>query len=534
MNTSELRRLTAVWLSVLGIMAGAGLPSALAAVSDDSVDMATLRTRVDRLTDQVAGLVDLNNLLDTLHFEWFDRPYARATLATLVKTTQTLEREMRLRQHQNGAIADPVLIEMLEWADDATQRVTASDSYPGFRPHRRRITGAELAEVSPTPALLGIVDRTTATRSHPSFGDLDLAAAMGFRVYPRIAGEIPRDGSGSALLDRAAALGMASVVLSDANSTDTGLPQHALTVEPVTLQNLLGGERIVGSRPGRSAAIVDPAFGESWASSLARRAAARGVFERLRYVADGWGTLQNRSDPPDATSAALWVHALDGQSLGLVRGWRDLRDGSGSMYASLLTTPSHTEALSHTALDLIRLGEYLAPFRTKPVVAVAVGAEAVDPSRSNEWAAWIEPIWAKLLDRQLRFDVVRRGSVDDRLRRQYQVVVPLDPEKAADPETFLLTIGRELAGHTEHTGRATVKETGPGLAEDVIIREGVTPAGRCCVFVANLSDRPRELVLQRGKPLGAVRDLIAEEKINEPHSPLPYEPWQVRLLWPTG
>ncbi|MBU0717493.1 MAG: hypothetical protein KJ749_04525 [Planctomycetes bacterium] len=513
----------------------------------EEVDVAALRARLTPIVDRVEQLAGTDDLLDTLHFGWFDRPYARTTLAILVKTTSTLQREVRLRERQSGAIPDGTVAKMLDWAEDAVQRVSAPYETTTFRPHRLRVTGSDLATASPTPALYGMIDCSTATRYDPTFGDLDLAAALGFRLYPRLEREAVSGEPGQSFVERANSLGMATVVITSAPAADDAesVPEsvslsyqsastgHALFVRPMSLRQILSSADAVSDRPGQTTGLTDPPSGESWASSLARRALARGAFGKDRYVVDGWTAPCGSAGDAADTAAAMWVHALDGQSLGLIRGWRDLRDGSGSPYASLMTTPDRVEAIAYTALDLIRLGKYVAPFRSNPRVAIAVGPDAVDSRDNNRWAAWIEPIWTGLLDRQIDFDVVPLNSNNENLAQRYSAVFPAGAMDAEDRESFFARLDRALAADRDHSRRMVVQEAKGGIAANVFLREGRTPDDRPCIALANLSNQPRQLVLAGKTKLGTVHDVIANVRIANPRKDITLAPWQVRLLWPT-
>ena len=516
--------------------------------TDKTVDLGQLEDRVDRLVWRVTELAGTDDVLDTLHFGWFDRPYARATLAILVKTTHVLQREIRLRRRQNGAIVDADLFAMLTWTDSAIQRVSGTWTPTDFRPDRLRVTGDELVEAPSTPALFAYIDRATATRYHRTFGDLDLLAAMGNRVYGRIDRDCPGGESERTLVERANALGMAVVVaasrqpgqvvdlppLDHARPVDPRRGRCALYVQPLTLRMFWGQAPSTQHTPGRSVAVIDPPFGEPWASSLARRALARGVLARTRFVSGEWSPPLNRGSGVEGSgriAAAMWVHAIEGQSLGLLRGWRDFRDGSLSPSPSVFVDPAGTEIITRTALDLVRLGRYITPFRVRPSLAVAVGSDAVDPHDDNAWAPWIKAIWAELLDRQIRFDVVISGSDAEQLRRRYRSVFTLRSDDADNIGSVLLRLDRLLSKDLEHVDRLTVRESDGSLATEVFVRSALTPQGRPCVAVVNLSGRSRRLTLEGGPRLGLLRDVIADTPIQDPREGLTLQPWQARLLW---
>jgi len=506
-----------------------------------AIEMEPLSRRLASLRERVQALAGEGDLIDTLYFSWFDRPDARATLAILVKTTRALQRELDLRELGNAAIPDTNLREMLDWADEALERVVGSAPDTRFRPHRLRAAHFDLNGMSATPPLYAFVDSTTATRRHELFGDLDLLAAMGQRIYPRHLNDLLVPKGFDRLVDRAVDLGMA--VIGTASRSDSDLVpirrmvpgvRPVRTLRPTDLRGMLEGSPPRLENGQQLMVVSDPAGGESWSASLARRALARGVSGGRRFVAVDWNPPVagvREEDRTGLTTAAMWIHAIEGQSLGLIRGWRDLRDGSVDPYPSLLVSPGRTEAIAHSALDLLRLGSYLARFSRMPIVAIAAGPEAVAGGDNNEWAGWIEPIWSGLLRRQVRFDVVNLDANPERIHKQYQVVFPLGRGDVDEVDSVLLRMERSLARHSEHTDRVTVRESDGTLAGDVFVREGRTKDGRRCVAVVNLSGRSRNLRLD-GFPIVPSRDLVADIRIERPGKRVPFGPWQVRLLWP--
>ena len=554
MNKVRPRLGMSVSIMALGCMAPCSLSADPGA--SEPLDVADLQARVARLADRVEELAGTHDLLDTLHFGWFDRPYARATLAVVVKTTSAVKREIRLRRRGNGAIADASLRAMVLWAEKALDRASESEVDVDFRPHRLRVTDGDLGGTPSTPAFFAFVDRATSTRLHPAFGDLDLAAAIGSRVYPRLDRELGTADKAALRASRASALGMATIVLISTTdqrperrrrvgkpragawgSDKHGMLAHGdLVVEPLSLRELLGPISGLTGKPRRSVAIVDPPAGESWASSLVRRALARGTLNQTRYVATGWTSpiIRGLGDGGvGAVEAAMWVDAIDGQSLGLLPGWRDLRDGSGSLYASILTDPARMETIAHTALDLIRLGRYMVPLRAVPGLVVTVGPEAVDPEDDNAWARWIEPVWSALHQRQIRFDVVGTATRFADPASRYPVVLPLRREHVSELPSLLLSVERKLARHAALTLRVTARELDEQLATDVFIRNGQAPGARACVAVVNLSNRPRKLLLKSPVKLGTTVDVVSGQRIADSQAPLPMSPWQVQVLWPT-
>ena len=523
-------------LCILGAVLALRSISLSAPPDEDRVDLSQLRARVSQLQERVTELAGDDDLLDTLHFGWLDRPYARATLAILVKTTSMLEREVYLRELGNGAIRDATVRNMLSWAKAALERVMAPEPDSGFRPHRLRVTGADFLAVRAVPPLYAFVDRATLTRHDDSFGDLDLLAAMGMRVYPRMASDLLDPDSADVTAARAAALGMAAVCITagkdDEATVIAGSGGEVTTIRVASLRDLLEG---MPNASGPLCALTGPVIGESWAASLARRAVARGVLDYDRYVTVDWSPPTIRGGSADrtaATAAAMWVHAIEGQSLGLLPGWRDLRDGSASPFPSVLLDPAGVETIARTALDLIRLGDFLRPFGSTPPLAVAVGPDAIHAGDDNAWASWIEPIWEMLLDRQIRFDVIGAHKDKRQLSRRCPVVFSLHRDDAGDRTSVMLRIERALALQSDHVHRITARAPDGRLASDVFVRDARSPGGRPCVAVANLSNRSRRVKLRGGPRLGVVRDVLADELIRQPGESVPLAPWQVRLLWP--
>jgi len=265
---------------------------------------------------------------------------------------------------------------------------------------------------------------------------------------------------------------------------------------------------------------------------IARHALARGISQNGRFVTDGWTLprgVQPTSNQPSEISAAMWVAALDGQSLGLVRGWRDLRDGSGSPYPSLLTRPAATEAMFHTALDLIRHREHVEAFHKAPSIALAIREDAVDARDDNRWATWIEPVWQALANRQIRVDVLPGRGVTRTIRSRYAAVVEIDAASVSREE-LLIRIERALANSTGGGERVQILGDDGTLAQDIFVRIGRTADGKPCIALANLTERTRGLRLVGGIKTDEVRDVLMDTVVSP--GALHLAPWQVMVLWP--
>ena len=387
--TQLMRTLVCSLVILLPTLAGADRPGAL--------DRARLRERVLHVAEQVAALAGERDLIDTLYFGWFDQPYARATLAVAVKTTAALRRELDLRESGNGAIPDTTVLGMLAWIDEALERVSASQPLDAFRPHRLRATPVALATGSADFPIYTFVDRATSTRGCRHLGDVDLLASVGLRAYAAVHDNVLGERASHFLTERAEALGLAVIAVparlpgagaasppaqaevrglrGDATSCAVG--DGVLALQPGKLRSMLEAARTSPREPGRTLALVDSAAGESLPASLARRALARGLSGQRRFAVDGWNAPGVGAPPEQrAVAAAMWIHAIGGQSVGLLRGWRDLRDGSGSLYPSVLLDPAYLETVAHTALDLIRFSPFMDRFQGAPLLAGRAHAKA--------------------------------------------------------------------------------------------------------------------------------------------------------------
>lgn len=533
--------------------------------SPPPVAIADLRQRVESLTQRLDEYTSGGDLLDSLHFGWFDRPYARATLATLFKTSAVLRREVRLRDAGNGAISKATLDVILRWAEDADDRVLADEPDPRFRPHRVRVLASEIVQDT-GPPLFAFLDRATATRSHPAFGDLDLLAALGQRVYAHEAGDMADTTNHQLLVRRAEFLGMAVVdVLPTATGVQSAEPEVAspspgvLRVQPLTIAALLM-PRAAFDSTRTVLAVRDAVAGEPWPARVARRALARGANGRSRCVVCGSSAGPNRSTPAGAGSplaAAMWLDALDGVSLAVADGWRDLRDGSVSPSPSVFTRPDEIETFARTSLDILRFAELPPPLprgdnggsairsvEAPRPVAIVVSPDAVDPLDADKWADWIEPFFAALVERQIPFDIVsdsgsRQGLAgewdgpplrDHVLPARYPVVFPLRRSDAADLNFAIVRLERELATIEGLAQRRTVRELDGSFPRDLFVRSGDSRDGRDTIAVVNLSALPRELRIIGGGTLPRLREFLSGTPTIGRDGRFTVGPWQTRLF----
>jgi len=498
---------------------------------------APLTEQVSVLRHRTTSLFDEHDLLDSLHFGWFDRPYQRATLAILSKSMATLDREGELRARGNGAMSEVETGEMIAWAQEAIERVRRPARDDGFRPHRIRVRVGGFAEDTPSAALYAFVDAATATRSHLEFGDVDLLAAMGFRVYARAAGPLQSQPWSDLLHDRVGALGMTLVTVrmeyAPSALRSVATTEAALLVQPTTLERLVAGKFNSAATTEGVVGVLDPAAGEPWACSIARRALARGATGRRPVVVDGWTppavTTAGAGDP-GRVAAAMWVHALEGQSLGLIRGWRDLRDGSVTPYRSVFTDPRMMEAVALTALDILRLADEIVPFGSSPDLAVAIGPEAVSSGDSNLWASWTQQVWDALLDRQIRFDVISAVADSPQHTERYRTVIRVQGETATILDAFVRELDRACAASLECQPSIEVVELDGQRARDLFVRSVRSAGGDVRVALVNLTAGRRRVRLADGTGLGRLRDLISDEENRSVGSEVALDPWQVCLF----
>lgn len=560
-----MRALSCATLSIGLLWGGAGY-----AQSDRRIDTATLETTIERARAHLQRFVPAPDLIESLYFGWFDRPYRRATIAVTLKTAVVLERELRFRRLGNGAMRDRDVAAMLDWLDKATERAAREARRPGFKPHRMRFGLAAVA-TAPRPDLsadraprFAFMDRSYATKCDKAFGDFDLLACLGMGVT----GLSPRTalfaGSGGELDARAAALGIRILV----QSTETSAAQSAnrLVVRPLSLAALLSEER---GEQGALLAVLDPPDGESWGESLARRSLLRAVASGQDVIAVGW-IPPHRSDARrgglasvGATRLAMWAHALAGQRLGVIEGWRDLRDGSRLPYAPLTTYPAHVETVAHTALDLLYHARELEGFAGCATLAVVIDDTAVTGPDGDHWSEQAAELFNTLLDRQLLFDVVPAGrirrvitphdygavlvAVGEANTRQMtdsvRAIVGAGARVVAPPDNGSVA---QLSGHIKSLPEPIVSRDlrdptgfvayGPGgqVASACLVFNGRTADGKPCFAVANLHTEPRSVALKRPVDSGnpPFRDVLTDETIAAGGDPVTLAGHQIRLFVP--
>jgi hypothetical protein len=524
------------------------------------------------LTDyqaRLAALVDRGDLSDSLYFGWFDRPYQRATLACAVKALAVLERELRLRRSGNGAMGDGTLGTMLRWLDDAMDRACAEPRTEDFLPDRIRNEPAAYGPGGEGPPLFGFVDRASFTRQDHWFGDLDLLACCGFRVYARP----PRVASPADIRrierQRCASLGLIETLIME---PDQAPDSRYFQLRPGCLADFL--QRSWSGNEGSGAdaiALIDPPEGETWAESLARRALYRGATQGDRPVVYGWevpGGGASHSHQSERIRAAMWVHACEGQKLALLEGWRDLRDGSRLPYAALITAPQCVETIAHTALDILRHARFLERMGRDNLLAILVDESVVDPDEPNRWSPEFARVAAALHERQIPFDLVPRALAGDReWWAAYEMALALPPF-AGDPGPA----GREIDVHgkgqlVDVAAPAEVAHSGwtparfanwvegllrdqfgsprvavltadgrPERASDVYVRAARDADDVLRIALVNLSSHSRSVTVRCPgyDGVGSFVDVLDPGRELHASEPIPLDAWQVRLLVSRG
>ncbi|UCG16303.1 MAG: hypothetical protein JSV19_13515 [Phycisphaerales bacterium] len=546
---------------VLAITWAAALAVRGAGAAQEPVPTVTLDRELTAVRQKLAALVDDDDLVDSLYFGWFDRPYRRATLACALKTAAVLERELRLRRAGNGALSDSQVRDLIAWTDAAVARACRPAERAGLLPHRISVglDGAAARGGLPV-ALFGFVDRATSTRLDDWHGDLDLLASCGFRVYARCARPYIASQAWQSLRGHAPALGMSVAVVESAKreAPSAGMP---LRVRTATLRELFEFDPVADARTDATVAVVEPAGGEGWGESFARRGLYRGVTSRTVSVVCGWavpGAEPDRAASAEQARAAMWAHVCDGQQLGLIEGWRDLRDGSLSPHASVAVAPGFVEAVAHAGLDILHHREALRRFGADRRLLLLVDASAIDADEPNRWANGFAVVARALHTRQIQFDVLpRRFANDQRRLADYELAIdvhtPTDEDApritpgdvyrrgvAVDEpptvgESFVQWVSRLLDASA---GGLRVRVLAPDghLEKHVHARCVRGEGGTLRLALINLRPHARRVVpsLGPGWSLGRAVDLINSTRLSNLSQGVNLAAWQVRLFTVDG
>ena len=528
-----------------------------AATAQEPLNTETLGRELTAVRQKLAVLVDSDDLIDSLYFGWFDHPYRRATLACAVKTAAVLDRELGLRRAGNGAMSDSLLRDLIAWTDAAVARARRPAEREGVLPHRIPV-GLDAAAASDglPVALFGFVDRATSTRLDDWHGDLDLLASCGFRVYARCARPYVASQAWRSLREHAPSLGMSVAVVESAKGEahSAGVP---LRVRTATLRELFELDPNADARTDETVAVVDPPEGEGWGESLARRGLYRGVMNRRVSIVCGWAAPEvepHRAPSAEQARAAMWAHVCDGQRLGLVEGWRDLRDGSLSPHASIVVAPGFVEAVAHAGLDILHHREALRHFSADRRLLLLVDTSAIDAGDSNRWASGFAAVARALHARQTQFDVLPRRHANDR-RRLAEYELAIDVHTATDEgapritpgdvyrrgavvdeapmvgESFVQWVGRLLDASA---GGLRIRVLAPdGHPDKHVYARCVTGEGGALqLALINLRPHSRRVVpsLGPGWSLGRAVDLVTSTRVSDLSAGVDLAAWQVRLF----
>ncbi|MCP4592851.1 MAG: hypothetical protein GY842_19115 [bacterium] len=534
------------------------------ALTSGRIEEPALESALQRARTRLGELVTTPDLIESLYFGWFDRPYRRATIAVALKTVAVLERELGCRRAGNPAISDRELLASLHWLDDALHRAVQPPRRPGFLPHRRSYEAPRHTRngtVHTVPSRFAFQDRASVTRASSVLGDFDLLACLGTGVCGPSPRTISVERYSERLAARAAALAIGVVA-----TTDGETPPLADVYQPLTLTELISGSA-PPAESGVLPAIADPPRGEGWGASLARRSLFHGTHGQDGVVSVGWvpPTSAGRAGRNSGTSAiqpAMWVHSLGGQRLGLIEGWRDLRDGSRLPYRPLVTRPERIEAMAHTALDLIHFAPQLGAFSSRPRVAVVIGYSAVDPTDGNRWSDEAGALFDMLLDRQLCFDVLPLAMVAahaEALAGYRAVLIASDEDEAAPildhVRTGVARVSVSAVGSFAELRQAIESLPAPIIDRDLrdpstfvafdeqgqvarmcLVFTGQGNAGQLTIAVVNLLPDARTVILKGPGPSSNQRyqDLLAGDSVEVVGGRLALAGHQVCLLSPSG
>lgn len=548
------------------------------------------------------------DVVDNLYYRLYDQPYLRATLACLLKTEQCLRRHAAaIRAGEPGPYlpedenADVALADILAWCDDALARVAAWREPADWRPNRLRVdahtlhwqAGRPTVSGRPMP-LIGFLDGSGSLGFSDRLGDLDLIACLGGR-WVAIADVGPA--RRKAVLARCSDLGIGVV---EYRSVRAGMG------EPSSVADLLARwRRPADDADGATVAIVattrdhsrkiaalfgqtEPAFGDGnglavsievpgaalWQSrrllsrpvdrppsfltlrqsdrsggSLAdvrlQRRAIEAVAQAPAVLSAPWPLVRPSGHPARdarAVRAHLFVDLLTGSPGGFVGDWVSPIESP----RSLLARPWLTEAIAHTALDALRLGDTLTRFPAETEVGVLFRWPDRDVAKPAIPSASVRAVCRRLDEARVPYRLVPVDALSDskRLTGLRVLVVedglaidePLPAER--DDVTVLTGSAEDIANRVRQ-----LRKEGTVLVDQVMavdpdgrVVRGLatgstrTAQGTLVFYAVNLSLQPRRIGLEhRGQPLrGEFENLVTRSKRTvgpDGLSLAPYEVW---------
>jgi len=476
-------------------------------------------------------LLGPGDLIDALYLGWFDRADRRATLACAVKTAAVLDRELKLRRLGNGAMTDADFRAALAWLDAALERACEPSARPDYRPQRSRLDADALTRLltadplpGPPASLFGVIDRATATRADERWGDFDLLACMGFHIVgcSRVEARTPQNWR--TLLRRAESLGLIVTTQGplpeEWTIADSSAGRVTMSARSLPLAEMFGAD-LAGAceQTGELRGVCDPPGGESWGERFARRTLYRAATGCRGAVVVGWRPPKAESPATDAAALAalaVWVDALDGQRLGLLDGWRDLRDGSSCPYASLLTTPAVVEAVAQAALDVGYFADEVAQLEPACSDELVIRPDCLDPADPNRFAAPYATLFDKLLDGQVRVS--------------FTPAAELSSGRIIDAGMADALVRGYEAGKFGGQRAVVAREADGSTASNLLVYHG--PGGR--MALANLAPAARRvrITVSSSEPVPALRDLLTGQVFSDPGGGVDLAGLQVRLFVP--
>ncbi len=566
------RFLLLLWVLAVAVFSSCGY----AKDAEEGVDAASFGRRLAECKTVLHRMIPGEDLVEDLYLGWMLEPYRRATLAVSVKTVAVLEREMKLREQGRDAIEDQHVEQMFSWLEKVLHG-DFNPRQPGFAPHDIRMGKGALERmlVKRMPGevprcLYAFADRATFTQAKRWFGDFDLLASAGFRVYPVGRNRRLSATDIEALEKHSEALGIGLLDARLPLAAKRELPYDLqVRIQAMSLGELLDGKLRSGGTDDVEfvPAIFDPADGETWAGMLARSALYRGATGNGFVIRMGCIAPSGiEKSANDRVRAGMWVNALEGQRLGIVEGWRDLRDGTRTMYRSEFTDPARLETVCHTALDLLCASKVLGYFNKPPRLCLLVGEKQLAAGLDNDWSTGLLAVVDGLIARQAGFDLAPDKSdisaVKDCNGKPYDLAVcvsglPPQPEDSVRFQYSYSIAGQSTKQRTSVTGgnRSLEDSVAADIAELLRLSKSgsssfkVTSAGGELepglyvrptddgegVAVVNLLGINRSLIVERagdkGERMLTLVDYLGGEKVKI-GSEVALRAYQVRILLP--
>ncbi|MBI1827520.1 MAG: hypothetical protein HY287_17965 [Planctomycetes bacterium] len=535
----------------------------------------SFESRAHAIQSRLDELIDRDDLAHSLHFGWFDRPYAKAMMAIAFKIASVAERELTLRKTSREAMTDEQLDAMLSWCETAISRAALLPCNPDFRPDRIRFERKEFLMLQ-VPPLWAFVDDASATRADADWGDMDLLAAIGQKIYvparlssvtqqlhantvfdsssddtpepreedlsdvPELAVPKPlRQNTHSMsiqeLARRAASLGMGFAIsyspppAAQNRANEKKVESLGFQITARTLREL-----IENSSTNPQADVLeagsDATEGESIGGWLARRALMRGANGKTRTAVINWRSPAGfPAESPQAIRAAMWIAALDGQQIALLNGWRDLRDGRIHREPSIFLSADVLEAQAHTALDMLRFAPIVRAFDQRPSLAIVIDSNVISAQNSNQWANWILPLFDRLTAINIHFDVIPVANAQslEHSGRYANVLTPR-PNSLESPAVLDQIVATVVSKFDQKDFPRAYDNDG-NEARQLYFRIADS-GGHLFIAIINECDRPRTIRLSTAAKAKSFHDLLMPTNMLMRLDKIDLAAWQVRIL----